>query len=75
MEWPSRADEQVAFLTEGVMRLRAVGSGRSDSNRPRDLWRGMRDMVNVEDFERIGGAEMAPMVVHSDRRTIPCPSE
>eukprot|EP00908_Phaeocystis_cordata_P009452 Transcript_20232.p1 GENE.Transcript_20232~~Transcript_20232.p1 ORF type:complete len:815 (+),score=48.90 Transcript_20232:128-2572(+) len=61
----------VAFISDGVRRLRAVASAAHDADQPQDFWRGMRDL-NVGGSERDedgvpdgflaqGGTEQAPM--------------
>ena len=52
----------VAFLTEGIKRLRAL----DESNGPFDLWRGMRNLESSEEFERDGGCELGLMSTTSD---------
>jgi hypothetical protein len=51
----------MAFLSEAIGRLRAVGARVSQSNNVVDLWRGMRGMRVATDFARHGGTELAPM--------------
>ena len=60
----------VAFLTDGVRRLRAVSAAQQDANCRMDFWRGMRN-VELDDqlpdgFSAQGGTEQAPMSTTRD---------
>lgn len=56
----------IAFINEGIKKLRAVHADTEDGQKPMDLWRGMRDLKVTEDFLREGGTEYAPMSTTSD---------
>eukprot|EP00322_Chrysochromulina_rotalis_P000749 CAMPEP_0115871198 /NCGR_PEP_ID=MMETSP0287-20121206/22738_1 /TAXON_ID=412157 /ORGANISM="Chrysochromulina rotalis, Strain UIO044" /LENGTH=982 /DNA_ID=CAMNT_0003325983 /DNA_START=223 /DNA_END=3171 /DNA_ORIENTATION=- len=51
----------IAYINEGLKRLRAVSAACDDANRYVDLWRGLRDMHVDDEFRVRGGTEMAPM--------------
>lgn len=51
----------VAFINEGLKRLRAVSARADDAYRSIDLWRGMRDLHVTDEFMARGGTEQAPM--------------
>lgn len=51
----------VAFVDEGVRRLRAVGAQESGAIQQSDLWRGMRNAEMPDEFLELGGTELAPM--------------
>ena len=51
----------VAFLAEGIRRLRAVGAKRADANRPVVLYRGLANRTVPPDFKARGATELAPM--------------
>lgn len=51
----------VAFINEGLKRLRAVSARADDAYRSIDLWRGMRDLHVTGEFMARGGTEQAPM--------------
>lgn len=53
----------VAFLSEGIRRLRAVDAVRADTAlMPLDLWRGLKDCRSTKEFDAEGGSEFAPSV-------------
>jgi len=56
----------VAFVDEGVRRLRAVGANSSGAVAQSDLWRGMRNAKIPAQFAQLGGTELAPMSTTSD---------
>ena len=56
----------VAFIADGIKRLRAVGAGRADENEARDFWRGMSNVEVPEQFMSVGGTEYAPMSTTAD---------
>ena len=56
----------IAFLTDGIKKLRAVGAHASDAHEAKDFFRGMRGLqVNAEFLDR-GGTEKAPMSTSSE---------
>jgi len=58
----------VAFINEGIKRLRAIHADTRAGQQSMDLWRGMRDLKVSEDFLQHGGTEYAPMSTTSDLR-------
>ena len=50
----------VAFIADAIKRLRAVGSDGLEAQQPRDLYRGMRDIVTSPEILQAGGTELAP---------------
>ena len=62
----------VAFVDEGVRRLRSVGarertkSGRISTISEQTLWRGMRNASVPDEFHQQGGTELAPMSTTAD---------
>lgn len=54
----------MVFLSEAIKRLRAVGAEKGA--RPKDLWRGMRNVKAPSAFYRDGGTEFAPMSTSTD---------
>ena len=56
----------VAFLNEGIRRLRAVNAEKANSHSSIDLWRGMRDLKVADEFLHEGGTEYAPMSTTTD---------
>ena len=60
----------IAFLTDGVRRLRAVSANRDDAYMRQDFWRGMRNVelgqALPDSFHTKGGTEQAPMSTTSD---------
>ena len=56
----------VAYLTDGIRKLRAVNAKEDDANEHVDLWRGMRNLELPEDFRSTGGTEYAPMSTTRD---------
>ena len=56
----------VAYLTDGIKRLRAVNATRDDRDRPCDFWRGMRNLEVPKSFAQEGGTEQAPMSTSSN---------
>lgn len=60
----------VAFLTDGVRRLRAVFASRAEGHVQSDFWRGMRnvelDEAAPHGFLAVGGTEQAPMSTTKD---------
>ena len=69
---PLRAGEKhpfpmtVAYLTDGIKRLRAVAGDRADAHTERDFWRGMKNTDLPDAFKEEGGTEYAPMSTSSD---------
>jgi hypothetical protein len=65
---PYRFPVTLAFLADGIKRLRAVEADRGgDGCDDRiDLFRGIRDRFVTVDFLRYGGTEIAPMSTTSD---------
>jgi hypothetical protein len=65
---PYRFPVTLAFLADGIKRLRAVEADRGgDGCDDRiDLFRGIRDRFATVDFLRYGGTEIAPMSTTSD---------
>lgn len=58
----------VAFLSEGIKKLRKVDSSNRPLDGPLDLWRGMKN-IKIDDFEafaRQGGTELGLMSTTSD---------
>ena len=53
----------IAFLAEGLRRLRAVDAAEEDATERLDLWRGMHQtgISGATDFFAKGGTELAPM--------------
>ena len=51
----------VAFLADGIKRLRALAADDDDRNEARDFWRGMRNIEVPSAFTLNGGTEYAPM--------------
>jgi hypothetical protein len=51
----------VAFLAEGIRRLRAVGAKQENAHRPVVLYRGLANRTVPPAFGREGGTELAPM--------------
>ena len=58
----------MAFLTDGIKRLRAVGARRADAHHPLDFFRGLRNLQLESSFLDHGGTEFAPMSSSSDLR-------
>jgi hypothetical protein len=56
----------IAYLADGIKRLRAVGASRDDRHARRDFWRGMRNVEVPDEFSVDGGTEYAPMSTSSD---------
>ena len=56
----------IAYLADGIKRLRAVGATHVDRNEQRDFWRGMRNLEIPDQFETDGGTEFAPMSTSAD---------
>ena len=56
----------IAYLADGIKRLRAVGASRDDRHERRDFWRGMRNVEVPDEFSVDGGTEYAPMSTSSD---------
>jgi hypothetical protein len=57
----------VAFIREGLRKLRAVAATRSEqANQQVDLYRGMKDVAVPADFLDKGGTELAPMSTTSN---------
>ena len=56
----------VAYLTDGIKRLRAVHAVAEDAYDAGDYWRGMRDVEVLDDFYSGGGTELAPMSTSRD---------
>jgi len=56
----------IAYLADGIKRLRAVGASRDDRHARRDFWRGMRNVEVPDEFSVEGGTEYAPMSTSSD---------
>lgn len=65
MEAPHRLPITIAFIDDGIRKLRAVDAVESQRKGigPRQviLWRGMRDIKTSDEFLRSGGVEVAPM--------------
>jgi len=58
----------VAFVSDGIKRLRAIGASDAGAYDARDYWRGMRNVAVPADFMAEGGTEAAPMSTSSDFR-------
>ena len=56
----------VAFLAEGIRRLRAVGARRSDASKTLFFYRGLANRTVPPAFAREGGTELAPMSTTTD---------
>ena len=56
----------VAFIREGLKKLRAVGADSSAANTRVDLYRGMKNVAVPTDFLAKGGTELAPMSTTSN---------
>jgi len=56
----------VAYLADGIKRLRAVNAVAHDAYEAGDYWRGMRDVEVLDDFYSNGGTELAPMSTSRD---------
>mmetsp|Transcript_45154 Transcript_45154/g.146730 ORF Transcript_45154/g.146730 Transcript_45154/m.146730 type:complete len:320 (-) Transcript_45154:236-1195(-) len=56
----------VAFINDGIKRLRAVGAGAADASERRDFWRGLRNVALPDSFHQTGGTEYAPLSTSSD---------
>ena len=65
MEAPHRLPITIAFIDDGIRKLRAVEAVESErkGTGPRQviLWRGMKDIKTSDEFLRNGGVEVAPM--------------
>lgn len=51
----------IAFLNEGIRRLRSIGAVGEDAQKEQILWRGMANLSITGDFMAMGGTEVAPM--------------
>uniref|UniRef100_A0A7S2IMZ8 NAD(P)(+)--arginine ADP-ribosyltransferase n=1 Tax=Haptolina brevifila TaxID=156173 RepID=A0A7S2IMZ8_9EUKA len=58
----------VAYLADGIRRLRAVAATAADANEAKDFWRGARNVELPDDFRSMGGTEFAPMSTSSNVR-------
>ena len=58
----------IAYLTDGIKKLRAVSADAEESAAQIDLWRGMRNVALLESFRDDGGTEFAPMSTTRDLR-------
>ena len=56
----------VAFLGDGLAKLRASEGGGPDGHTQIDLWRGLKNVVTTDEFMKHGGTELAPMSSTSD---------
>ncbi len=70
MEKPHNFPVTIAYIDDGIRKLRAVDAAKlsstdgSNDERRQDavvLWRGMKNIKVSEDFASYGGVEMAPM--------------
>jgi hypothetical protein len=69
MGWKSKPHPQpvtIAFLTDGIKKLRAVGAEASDKLEGKDFYRSMRGARLTKEFLDNGGTELAPMSTSSD---------
>ena len=56
----------VAFLKDGLMKLRNTHVDRGQATEAIDLWRGLKDMTLSDAFVSAGGTEVAPMSTTKD---------
>ena len=56
----------VAYLREGVLKLRAVEASAPSAHEEVDLWRGMAHVAVPDEFLQRGGSEQAPMSTTSN---------
>ena len=59
----------VIFLAEGLKILKSIAAQSADFTKERTLWRGMANMIVLEEFKQCGGTELAPMSTSASKAT------